>query len=75
MNTLADIKPGEVCKVIKLHLTGAALQRVLTMGFLPGAEIKVLRNAPLLDPFDISVKNTMIAVRKSEAQKIEVEKI
>jgi ferrous iron transport protein A len=43
------------------------------MGFLPGTVIKIIRNAPLVDPFDILINNTMVAVRKAEANEIEVE--
>ncbi len=73
MPTLAELKPGQSCILKKLNLSGASLQRVITMGFLPGTEVKILRNAPLLDPFDIQVNKTMVAVRKAEANKIEVE--
>ncbi len=71
--TLSDIKCGESCKILRLNLEGASLQRVLAMGFLPELEIKVLRNAPLLDPIDVLVKKTMVAIRRSEAALIEVE--
>ena len=73
MPTLEDLKPGESCRISKLNVSGAALQRLVAMGFLPGAEVSVLRNAPLLDPFDIQINKTMVAVRKAEASGIEVE--
>jgi ferrous iron transport protein A len=73
MRTLGDLKPGQSCKIRKLHVSGAALQRLITMGFLPGTVIKIIRNAPLLDPFDIQVNQTMVALRKAEANEIEVE--
>lgn len=73
MPTLAELKPGQSCIVKKLTLSGASLQRVLTMGFLPGVEIQILHNAPLLDPLDVQVNKTMVALRKAEAGQIEVE--
>jgi ferrous iron transport protein A len=73
MQTLGKLKPGQTCKIVKMHTTGETLQRLITMGFLPGTVIKIIRNAPLLDPFDIQVNKTMVAVRKNEANQIEVE--
>lgn len=73
MVNLGDLKPGQSCVIRKLNVSGASLQRLITMGFLPGTKIEVLRNAPLLDPFDIKVNNSMVAVRKAEASLIEVE--
>jgi ferrous iron transport protein A len=73
MQTLGNLKPGQSCKIKKIHVSGAALQRLVTMGFLPGTVIKIIRNAPLLDPFDILVNKTLVAVRKAEANGIEVE--
>jgi ferrous iron transport protein A len=73
MQTLGNLKPGQTCKIKKLHGSGAALQRLITMGFLPGTVIKIIRNAPLIDPFDIQVNKTMVALRKAEANEIEVE--
>ncbi|PIE04941.1 MAG: iron transporter FeoA [Spirochaetales bacterium] len=73
MTSLADLKPGDNCIIRKMNVAGAALQRLIALGFLPGQKITVLRNAPLLDPFDIQIRQTMVAVRKAEARLIEVE--
>ncbi len=73
MTSLAELKPGESCTVKKLNVAGAALQRLIALGFLPGQTVKVIRNAPLLDPFDIQIHQTLVAVRKAEASRIEVE--
>ncbi|PIE98216.1 MAG: iron transporter FeoA [Treponema sp.] len=73
--TLSDIACGESCRVLRLNLEGAALQRVLAMGFLPKLKIKVLRNAPLFDPLEVLINKTMVAIRRSEAALIEVESL
>jgi ferrous iron transport protein A len=55
MLTLGELQPGQSCRIKKLNLEGQTCQRLLSMGFLPGVEITIIRNAPLLDPFDIMV--------------------
>jgi len=42
------------------------------MGFIPGAEIQMIRNAPLRDPIEVGVQNYLITLRHSEAELIEV---
>lgn len=51
------------------------LQRLISLGFTPGAELSVVRKAPLLDPFDISICGSLVAVRKDEAKKIIVKEV
>lgn len=75
MSTLGDLKPGQVCRITKMNVSGAACQRMLSLGFLPGTQVEIIRNAPLLDPFDILVNGATIAVRKAEALQIEVEEL
>jgi ferrous iron transport protein A len=73
MPTLGELKPGQTCRITKLNVAGSVCQRLISMGFLPGTEVSIIRNAPLLDPFDILVNGSTVAVRKAEAMKIEVE--
>jgi ferrous iron transport protein A len=43
------------------------------MGFVKGATIEVVREAPLFDPMELKIHNYHISLRKSEAKLIEVE--
>jgi len=70
--TLDQVGPGEECKVLDVNLHGAELQRLLDMGFIDGTPLKVVRNAPLLDPLDIQIRGYLVAVRRREAKGIEV---
>lgn len=49
------------------------LQKLLDMGFVIGAEILVIREAPLFDPMELKIHNYLISLRKSEASLIKVE--
>ncbi len=55
---------------------GAALRkRLLDMGLVPGAEISVVRVAPLGDPVEYMVKGYRLSLRRSEASHVLVERL
>ena len=73
--TLDELKPGQECRIVDVIVDGAVGQRLMDMGFVPGAKIGVRRNAPLVDPVEITVKGYFVGIRHSEAEGIEVELI
>ena len=70
--TLDEVKIGQECSVIDVLVDGALGQRLLDMGFVPGARIKVIRKAPLVDPVEISVKGYFLSLRHAETKAVEV---
>lgn len=70
---LRDVESGKCAKILCHRAKGAVRQRLLDLGFVPEAEIKVIRRAPLGDPIECRVANYKVALRKSEADLIEVE--
>lgn len=73
MNTLKDVKVGKSCKVVKVHGEGALRRRIMDMGITKGVEIYIRKTAPLGDPLELSVRGYELSIRKSEAEKIEIE--
>ena len=73
MKTLKDVKVGKSCKVIKVHGEGALRRRIMDMGITKGVEIYVRKVAPLGDPLELSVRGYELSIRKSEAEKIEIQ--
>ncbi len=73
--TLDKMKPGESAKIVDITHEGATLQRFLDMGFVEDTIVKVLRKAPLLDPIDIEIRGSLVAVRHSEASGIIVREV
>ena len=73
MRTLKDAKIGAVCKVIKLHGEGAIKRRIMDMGITKGAEIRIMKVAPLGDPLELTVRGYELSLRKDDADMIEVE--
>ncbi|MDL2321687.1 FeoA domain-containing protein [Desulfosarcina sp. OttesenSCG-928-B08] len=51
---------------------GPLKQKLISMGFVPGVEILMVRNAPLRDPIEISLQNYLVTLRKNEARFVEV---
>ena len=72
MMTLDEIKPDQECEIVDTMAEGIVGQRLLDMGFIPGARIKVVRNAPLVDPVEFLIKGYNISLRHSEAKLVEV---
>ena len=70
--TLDKLRPGQECVVVKVNIGGVTGQRLLDMGFIPKTKIKVIRNAPLVDPVDLLIKGYHVSMRHSEASGVEV---
>ena len=72
--TLKDGNPGDAFKIQDIGDSDLK-QRLMTMGLIPGTQIKVLRSAPFGDPMAIGIRSYNLALRREDAAKIEVQKI
>jgi len=74
--TLYDLKLGDIGVVRKIHTSNRELrERLISFGIVQGAEVEI-RNCNInKQNIEILVSDTLIALRKEEAQTIEVEKI
>ena len=70
--TLKDGKTGMKVKVLEIG-DSALKDRLMTMGLIPGTQVKVLRSAPLGDPIEVTVRGYELSLRKADAEMIEVE--
>jgi len=70
---LSELKPGERATVVQVGGQRPVRRRILDMGMVRGAEIEVVRVAPLGDPIEFLIKGYKLSLRKSEAQQIQVE--
>ena len=73
MRTLDTLKPKESGVVLSLRGVGDTQQRLLEMGVCDGAEVEVLRFAPMGDPMEIFVRGFHLTLRKSEAALVQLE--
>lgn len=72
--TLKDGKTGMSLRVDKVG-DSELKQRLMTMGLIPGTCIKVLPSAPMGDPMAIELRSYNLALRRADAEKIEVTEI
>ena len=69
---LDDEAVGKTVQVVRVMGDGAFRQRLLEMGFVRGARVTVLKNAPLQDPVEYMIMGAHISLRHSEAAQVEV---
>lgn len=68
--SLDQIKIGEFCIIDRILDKKSLGQKLLDMGFVPGTRVKVVRNAPLLDPIKVMIRGYHLAIRRSEAKEV-----
>ena len=71
--SLDRLQVGQKAKVIRVTGTGEARKRLADMGLLPGAELEMVRIAPMGDPIEIRVRGFYLSLRKQEAKDVTVE--
>ena len=73
MRTLRDVEIGETVKVSKINGEGPLRRHLMDMGITKGCEIYVRKVAPLGDPVEITIRGYELTLRRTEAEKVEVE--
>ncbi|MCC8087971.1 MAG: ferrous iron transport protein B [Rikenellaceae bacterium] len=69
---LSELKNNEEAVILRVNGRGAFRKRITEMGFVRGKAVKVIKNAPLMDPVEYKILGYRIALRRSEAELIEV---
>ncbi len=72
--TLRDLKPGESCRVTAVGGAGALRQHFLDMGVIPGAEITLVRYAPMGDPMELRIHDYELTLRLADAEQINIDR-
>ncbi len=68
--TLKDLKIGKSAVIETVGGDGALRQHFLDMGVIPGAEITVIRFAPMGDPMELRIHGYELTLRLEDAGKI-----
>ncbi len=66
--TLSDLQPGAEAVVTEILATGKIRHRLLEMGFIRGARIRVEKLAPMGDPMELVIKGYHLSLRREEGQ-------
>jgi ferrous iron transport protein A len=70
--SLDSLSMGTPARVLAVRGEGAVARRLMEMGVVPGAPVRVIKAAPLGDPLEVRVRNYHLALRRSEARTISV---
>ena len=69
---LNELKPGQSAKIESVGGEGALRQHFLDMGVIPGAEVTLIKLAPLGDPMELRIHGYELTLRLADAEKIAV---
>ena len=73
--TLKNLKIGESAVITKVGGEGALRQHFLDMGVIPGAEVTVVKFAPMGDPMELQIHGYELTLRLADADQIEIQSI
>jgi len=72
MKTASELQYGEKVKIDDIDSSHPSSRRIIEIGFTPGQEIELINKSVFNDPMAFSVRGTVIAIRKNEADCIKV---
>lgn len=73
--TLKELEIGKSAVIKNVGGEGALRQHFLDMGMIPGAEVTVVKLAPMGDPMELQIHGYELTLRLAEAAQIEIEEI
>lgn len=75
VTTLDQLREGDCARIVRLALRGAMRRRLLDFGMIEGTRVRCLRLSPAGDPVIYRVRGTMLALRRQDSRRIDVEVI
>lgn len=73
--TLKDLSIGKSATVVAVGGEGALRQHFLDMGVIPGAQVTMVKYAPMGDPIELRIHSYELTLRLADAEKIEVKDV
>ena len=73
--TLCDLGIGKTARLLEVGGEGALRQHLLDMGLIPGAEVTLVKFAPMGDPIELLVHGYELTIRLADARNISIEEI
>lgn len=70
--TLNNLQIGESAEIVAVGGAGALRQHFLDMGLIPGAEVTLVKFAPMGDPMELLIHGYELTLRLEDAAKIEI---
>ena len=75
MLTLNKLEIGKTADITSVGGEGALRQHLLDMGLIPGAEITMVKHAPMGDPIEVRIHSYALTLRLADAAKIEIKNV
>ncbi len=72
---LDELHKGDSAEIVKIHADKALKDRLASFGVMRGEELTVKGCSIAKQTMEVEVGGTLLALRKEEAEKIEVEKL
>ncbi len=69
---LSDLSKNQEAVVLRINASGELKQRLASFGLLKGANVKIIDCSLGKSTVEIMVDSTLLALRREEAEKIEV---
>ena len=73
--TLADLEKGESRTVLSVRGENVVTRRLMEMGVIPGVAVRMVKSAPFGEPLEINGRGYSLALRRSEAESVEIEQV
>ncbi|MBI2373021.1 MAG: ferrous iron transport protein A [Deltaproteobacteria bacterium] len=73
--TIADLARGQRGRITDVLGHDAVGHRLMEMGMVRGAEVELIRVAPLQDPLELEVRGYLLSIRREEARRFVLEDI
>ena len=70
--TLRELQPGQSARITAVGGEGSLRQHFLDMGVIPGAEITLMKYAPMGDPMELRLHGYELTLRLADAEKIDI---
>lgn len=67
--SIKDLEIGKSAKITEVGGEGALRQHFLDMGLIPGAEITMVKYAPMGDPVELKIHGYELTLRLADAEK------
>jgi len=71
--TLADLQKGESRTGLSVRGEDGVTRRLMEMGVIPGVAVRMVKAAPFGDPLEIKVRGYSLALRRNEAESVELQ--
>ncbi len=73
--TLGDLKRGARVRITGIRTADPAVQRLMLLGLVEGAELEFLRASLGGDPLEFQIYGAAVSLRREQAQSFDVEPV